>query len=138
MSVAASDLIDPAGPLTTSLFPGDDMNALTARVNAYFAAAASDKRVAAIVGADSANADAAAEAYALWRAYRAVVQRMNSEPITVRLNDGDKGSHGYSVSQIAAMQALVDSYDAQLAAMLPAQDTPVATMSQGIPNTFSW
>lgn len=138
MAVSPSAFIDPVGTLTTSLFPGDDQNALTARVTAYIAAAATDARVMAIVGAGGSS-DAATTAYAYWRAYSAVVQRMNTEPLSVRLNDPDKGSHAYSAAQIGQMQQLADSFNQQLDAMLPPDDEPVTpAMSMGVSNSFGW
>jgi hypothetical protein len=136
MAVAAAALIEPTGPLTTSLFPGEDGNALAVRVDAYLTAALTDPRVAAIIAADGTKTDAAKTAYALFRAYSAVVQRMNSEPLTVNVTE--KGGHGYSTAQIGAMQQLADKYDAALDALLPVASQPVAGLSVGIPNVFSW
>ena len=93
MALQASDLIDPTGELTTGLFPGSDANALTSRVSAYLTAAALDSRVLAIIAGDATKADAAKRAYALWRAYTAVVLRMNSEPLQVNVTE--RGSSGY-------------------------------------------
>jgi hypothetical protein len=137
VSVCAADLIEPTGPLTTSLFPGEDINALSMRCDAYVAAAANDPRVIAAIGANAANADSAKTAYALWRAYSAVVQRMNAEPLSV--SQFEKGSTGYSVSQIAAMQALADQFDGNLDALVPLPTDAVApAMTTGVANVYGW
>lgn len=137
LTLTAADLIEPTGPLTTTLFPGDDAHALSTRAEAYIAAAAGDSRVAAIIAADASKADAATRAYALWRAYTAAWQRMSLEPITVNVQE--KGSHGYSTAQLANIKALADGYVADLEAMVPAPTTesvPLGTTA--VANQFTW
>jgi hypothetical protein len=135
--VASSDLIEPTGPLTPSLFPGEDANKLSDRVDAYIAAAENDTRVIAAIAANPDNEDRATRAYALYRAYSAVVQRMNAEPLSVTAFE--KGGHGYSVSQISAMQALADQYSGELDALIPLP-TDAATPAQttSVANAFGW
>jgi len=136
MALAPTGFISPLGDLTTSLFPNEDRNALSVRVSAYLEAAPDDARVQAIIAADATKTDAATRAYVYWRAYRAVVQRMNTEPLTVSVTE--KGSHGYSAAQIGAMQQLADGYDQQLDGLLPVAEQPAHAQSVGVPTVFTW
>jgi hypothetical protein len=134
-------LIDPVGPLETRLFPGEDAITLTARVQAYLDAGYADSRIVAIgddTPADAALQDQMARAYALWRAYDAVYQRMLSEPLTV--NVAEKGGHGYSTAQIDGMQARAEQYLAELNALIPVpiSTTTIYPGTTSVPTLFRW
>lgn len=103
--LTADALIEPNGPLDTTLFPGDDSVALRTRVIAYLANAYMDRRVIAAAG-DANVQNGKAAALVLYTAYMAVYRRMLREPLTVKVDE--KGGHGYSTKQIDAMKELAD------------------------------
>lgn len=116
MTIRATDLISPSGPLETRLFPGESSKQLVARITGYISVAFDDTRVAALDEAaasdeDEAKVDRLVRAYALYRAYLAVYQRMLAEPNSV--TQTEKGSSTYTDKQRDGMLALAN---AQLAA----------------------
>lgn len=142
MTIAPADLIDPVGPLETRLFPGEDGLKLTARAQAYLDAAYDDPRLVA-VGDDTDEAEALqdqmARAYALWRAYGAVFQRMVNEPNAVNVGT-EKGSHAYTDKQRDEMKALRDGYLAELLALVPVPITATSIFpgTTSVPTRFRW
>lgn len=106
MAVAATDLIEPRGRITGSMFPADDPAQLVARVQRYLDAAYTRSDVAAL-----SSPDEAAEHYAYARAFEAVYLRMSAEPSSVSMSDGGSGavSTSYTQSQIATFKNMADA-----------------------------
>ncbi len=138
MTIDASALITPNGPITAVLFPGTngDSKQLEALVTAFLANAYADARVVAVTD-DDAKKDRMAKALALYTAYDAVYQRMVAEPLTV--TQAEKGSHGYSTAQIEAMKEIRDGYLAAFEDELPVEESvPSTNFNSAVPNRFTW
>lgn len=134
MAVQADTLLEPKGPLTTTLFPNEDRGALLVRADAYLERADADGRVK---GLDPAVIDQGTTALALHFAFSDVVIRMSSEPLTV--NVAEKGSHGYSTAQIETMKQLRDGYLNDLEDLIETNDaTVISPGTTAIPNRFTW
>lgn len=68
MAVVADDLLAPNGPVETELFPGEDHDALTERLNAFISQA--EAQAAQYTWANQAATDAGVTAYALYLSFR--------------------------------------------------------------------
>ncbi len=130
----STTLLAPQGPLTPTLFPGDDVNALKARADAYVTSAYVDSRVVDIV--DATTKDKAAKALALYSAFMAVYIRMTAEPINV--NIAEKGTTTYSTAQLANIKAIADGYLAELESLVEPDGTAVDAGTLSISNRFVW
>lgn len=102
-----TQLIQPAGPLTTTLFPGRDGNGLAALVDGWLTVAYERDDVVD-QAADVAKQNRMARAYALYLAYTDVYRRMLAEPNQVQV--AEKGSSTYTDKQRDAMKAIADGY----------------------------
>lgn len=90
------------------MFPGDASQDLATRLSAWLLEAYARADVAAL--ATDAAKDAAARAFAYWRAFDSVWLRMSSSPASVSLTDGGAGSvsTSYTASQMDAFRRLAD------------------------------
>lgn len=105
MAVTSADLITPSGLIDFKMFPGEDRNQLTARLDQYIANGEGDQRVT-VMPADAQ--DAPVTAFAYYQAFRDVAIRMALEPQTLTVQD--KGSHGYGSDQRKIITDLRDKY----------------------------
>lgn len=124
--LTASDLMAPAGPVESFLFPEEDSNQLPDRLNGYLANAYVDARVAAF---PDATQNSMAKAYALWQVYTAVYTRLSAMPITVTV--AEKGGHGYSAEQIRNFRDLANKYLADFNGMLIVEPSSPPTAFPG-------
>ncbi len=115
-----ADLLSPVGRIDPAVhFPGETTRQVEARVQAYLTDATT--RTAAFT--DETTGDEARTAWAYYRAYDAVYQRMVSLPSSVAFTD--EGSGSYLVTQ---MQLIKDERDAafeeyeELVDLLDAED----------------
>lgn len=129
MALTADDLLQPKGPVSMVLFPGQQGNVVSDMLDEYLDAAYNDARVAAQTNPIK---DALARAWSLYLVFDNVCIRMSAEPITVTV-DG-KGSHGYSREQIQAMERLRDKYLSDFNGMLL---TPGAQPPSNLPGSYS-
>lgn len=142
MALVATDLITPNGPLSLVLFPNIDAKALETKVGVFLTHAYNDPRVAAVTESDDsdqalAKEERMAKALALYAAYSEVYQRMVAEPLTV--NVAEKGGHGYSTAQIAAMKDIRDGYRDAFEDELPVEETiPSTNFNSAVQNRFTW
>lgn len=130
MPYTAADLLSPIGPLDSSLFPGEQSNVLTGRLNQYLANGYGDARVAAQT--DVQRKDSLARAWALHQAFQDVYIRMSGAPLSVTVTE--KGGHAYGAEQIKNMKALSDKYLGDFNGLLLV--SPDAAPSQ-LPGTVS-
>lgn len=107
MAVVPAQLLAPSGPITPLLFPGEDTNALTSRLQAYIDNAGLRSEVIAAAG-DVPRADNMIIAFALWTAFTDVYIRMSAQPLTINVTE--KGGHGYNTEQLRNMKALAQKY----------------------------
>jgi hypothetical protein len=132
MPILPTDLLEPGGPITPKLFPGEQSNVLSVRLQGYIDRALSDSRVAVAAGSTQ---DQMARALALHFAFTDVYIRMSAEPMT--LNVAEKGGHGYTAEQIRNMRGLADKYLDDLLGFLPGT-TAVRPGTMAVPNVFGW
>ena len=135
MPITAASLLSPSGPITPTLFPGEDSLALTARLSGYITAAYGDARVSGL--ADDATKDKGARALALATAFTDVFIRMNAEANAVNVTE--KGSTTYTDKQRENIKALADGYLAELDDLIavPAGDA-IVRGTQSVPTRFTW
>lgn len=135
MTVVATDLEEPLGPITPKLFPGEQSNQLALRLTGYLTRAGNDPR---ILGEPNASKhDHMTRALALHYAFSDVYIRMSSEPMTLSVTE--KGSHGYNVEQIRNMRALADGYLAEMIAYLTVGATlGIRPGTVAVANKFGW
>jgi hypothetical protein len=133
--IAAASLLSPAGPITPTLFPGEDSLALTARLSGYLTAAYDDARVAPLT--PDTTKDKGARALALSTAFTDVYIRMNAEANAVNVTE--KGSTTYTDKQRENIKALADGYLAELDDLIvvPAGDA-VVRGTTSVPTRFTW
>ncbi len=119
-----ADLLSPVGRIDPAVhFPGETTRQVEARVQAYLTDATT--RTAAFT--DETTGDEARTAWAYYRAYYAVHQRISNLPSSVAFTD--EGSSSYLVAQ---MQMIKDERDAawdeftELVDLLDAEDEDTA------------
>lgn len=134
--VTGAQLLSPVGPVEAFLFPGEDSNVLTARLQQYLDNAYADARIAA---QPETLANQLAQAFALNLVYTAVYTRLSAEPLNVQVTD--KGGHGYSAEQIKSIKSLADKYWADflgLLVILPATPPSQLPGSMSVRATVEW
>jgi hypothetical protein len=130
MAILPAQLLAPEGPITPLLFPGEGVNELSARLQAYLDNAALR---AEVVAAPAPAQDGLINAYALYTAFTDVYIRMSAQPLTITVTE--KGGHGYSAEQIRNMKALATKYWDDFVSL---QEVTVPLTSPGIsPGTRS-
>lgn len=102
VTLSENDLTAPQGRLQSAMFPDGDMST---NVTAWLNKATTTVQAADI---DSADHDAAAEAYVYWRAYEFVAERMLAEPEQYTDEDGE--SRTLSTQQISSFQRLAERF----------------------------
>lgn len=124
MAVTPASLLEPAGLVTPSLFPGEGDATLTARLQAYINE-----------GDEKTATDAGIRAWAYHRAFMAVWIRLTTNPNTE--NFQDQGGHSFLQSQIENVKRIADE---QLA-LFTSLTTSATTSTSGTTSTganFSW
>lgn len=100
MAVQPADLLTPTGRLERKvLWPGVSLTKVTEYLTAYLADA--DQQPAFDEITDVVVADRARKAWAYYRAFDEVYQRLLAQPSTVA--DSDEGSQSYVFTQITSM-----------------------------------
>jgi len=134
-ALSPAQLIQPAGPLTTTLFPGRDVNGLESLVDGWLAVAYAHEDVVGVT--DAAKQNKMARAYALYLAYMDVWQRMLAEPNAADVDD--KGKTAYTDKQREGIKQLADMYLAQFLDLVPTAaavtETPGTTT---VPVRLQW
>lgn len=135
MAVVVADLTSPTGELDrTVLFPGDDASAFTARLTAYIAQGVTEATAESIAAGD---VDAAVTAWAYYRAYDAVYQRLAASPLSVTLSD--QGGSSYGASQAGHFKALAEAKLAEFEGLAePTTTEPSTPVSRSRPNVAVW
>lgn len=135
--ITAADLLQPKGPLSLSLFPGEGRNEYDTRVGQYITDAYADERVAAQT--DQTRADNLARAFALHKAFTDVVVRLSGEPISVSVTE--KGGHSYSGEQIKTFERLAAKYWGDFLGLLVIEGSVPPTQMPGsvsVRNSVEW
>lgn len=129
-----TQLIAPEGEIEPAMFPGDSPTALADRVQAYITAG-TDKATAD--GVAAGDLDAAARAWAYYRAFRAVFVRLSASPSSVSL--ANQGGSSRTTSQISEFAALAEGWRTDYLALVP-EAPPPRTVPQSAPvkNRFTW
>lgn len=101
--ISPGDLLSPAGDIASSLFPGEDADALETRLQGYI-----DEGVAAATDASvpGPDVDGATLSYAYYRAYNAVYVRMLADPSKQTIDQ--QGATESIWQQIQGFKALAD------------------------------
>lgn len=133
MAITTASLLEPEGPITFKLFPGEQSNVLTVRLQGYIDRALLDSRV--VAQPDPTKVDPMTRALALYYAFTDVYVRMSAEPMTLSVTE--KGSHGYSAEQIRNMRGLADRYLAEMIGFLPVS-VGIRPGTVAVPNKFGW
>lgn len=129
MPIIPDALLDPAGPVTPSLFPGEGVNELRVRLQQYIDNATAEE---AVVAAPADRQDGMVRAHSLMQVFTAVYIRLSTEPLTVTVTE--KGGHGYSAEQIRNMRDLAAKYRADYEGLI----VPVGTIRPGLlPSTMN-
>lgn len=129
MTVAASDLRVPKGPVDSKLFPGLESRDLDTRLNGYIAKSLDEPEV---VAADPSIKDKLVTARSLYYTFRDIVIRMANEP--ARMEVAESGAHTYNAQQLETMKELRDGYLAEYLELI----VPLATQSSSpLPGTRS-
>ena len=111
MAVEAADLLFPVGPLEAAvLWPGISPTTVKGYLDAFIA-----DGVARVATWDAADRDAGTRAWAKYRTYDAVFNRLVALPGTVAFQD--EGSGGYFVTQMQYMQEQRDAALAEFTAL---------------------
>jgi hypothetical protein len=105
MAITSADLLAPLGDIEPSFFPSDDPAALDARLNAYIA---DGEAQAAAAQVPEVNTDAAVEAWAYYRAYKAIWLRLSEAPSSLSMID--QGSRSRTDQQREAFHQLWEQY----------------------------
>lgn len=104
MPLTAADLIAPKGEIELSLFSGEDVAALDARLQSYLTEAYT--KLGTLTLPAGTDLDEAARAYGYYRAYKAVHLRMSSTAATATIEG--EASRTFLASQIATFADLRD------------------------------
>jgi hypothetical protein len=104
MAITTESLTAPAGRLASSLFPTDDEEQFEARLEAYVA----DAEAKTAVITDAVKQEEAQLAWAYYRAYDAIYERMTTSPIEVDLDVGGRGT--FSTKQIENVERIRNGY----------------------------
>jgi len=115
--LTAHALIQPHGPLTTTLFPGRDVNGLGVLVDGWLDVSYAHEDV--VAEGDETTQNKMAKAYALYLAYTDVYRRMLAEPNAVARSGDDKGSSSYTDKQRDDMKAIAASYLDEFLSLVP-------------------
>jgi hypothetical protein len=137
MPVTAVQLISPVGPLTTTFFPEESLQDLTARATQYVANAVADPAIAA--ASPASKQDQMTLYLALAQAFDDIYLRMSAEPLQVNVTE--KGNQGYSVAQITNMKERRDYYRGLYEALLPTTVEPIRNTLPGtlsVPTEVCW
>lgn len=142
MPVTGANLLEPQGPLASSFFPEEDGDAaVTARLDAYLADGYQRVTDWTTANPDAVvDADDAATAWALHRAYTAIHLRLSANPANASLDD--QGSRYYLVSQIRTFGEKASEYlqqfEAILESALPSGEGNLVIAPNFVPNKFVW
>lgn len=136
--LTSADLLSPAGPVESFLFPGEDSKALATRLTGYLTQAYADARVAAQT--DALKKNALARAWALYLVYTAVYSRLSANPATITVTE--KGGHGYTATQVQSFKDLAAQYLADFNGLLSldtgtVHDSPLPG-TQAAQFSFQW
>lgn len=115
MAITYTDLLQPTGRLSASLFPGEDSAAVQSRLSGYLTAAYAHSRIAALDAGDTQ--DDAARWYSYWRAFDAVTLRLNNDAATVEVEDA--GRRQRIKEQLAYFERERDAAEARWEALAP-------------------
>lgn len=133
MALTATDLLQPVGRLTASMFPADVSATLSTRLAQYLA-----QGYAAAAGLSGPALDGAAVAYAYALAWEAVHDRLVAAPMTASF-EGD-GSHAFQWNQVdaAAKKAREwrDVFDTAVGALYAVLPTEPASAPATVPVRF--
>lgn len=113
-NLVPEDLRAPKGPVTSYHFPDTDSNVVDAQLEVFLNEAYADERVAAQT--DSTKKNLLARAYALWKTFEMIVERMALQPATLTVSE--KGGHAYTADQREKIQSLADKYQSDFLGML--------------------
>jgi hypothetical protein len=113
--LSPDDLLEPAGPIAPSFFPNESPSALATRLQAYLDDGA--RRVSA-TGLGGTAADDAVRAWAEYRAFNAVTNRLAVEAQSVTI--ADQGARTRSVEQLRMLALSRDAALARWNALVPA------------------
>lgn len=133
--LVAADLLSPDGEIDGVLFyPSSGSSAITSRLDAYLTQGYTRATAAEIT--DATTSDDFARAFAYWRAWSDVVQRITLAPASTSLA-GDISVTRLQ-SQIAEWVSRRDYWEQQFLALLPDPNRTAATrgVTQSIPNSY--
>ena len=134
--LAADDLLAPRGELQPALFPMVDTQAVATMVDEYLQAGYSEAAAAGFT--DQPRLDRIARAYAYWRIYDGVVQRIAASPMSLSLND--KGSSTYTTEQLRVLTGKANYWQSEyMLVVVPDAPAEASGASTGAtPNRFVW
>lgn len=123
--ITTESLVAPEGRLTIKLFPRDSEDEFQERLEAYVEEAIS--KTTSIT--DEAKAEEAQKAWAYYRAYDAVYERMITSPMEVDLDVGGKGA--FDPKQFMAIERLKDGFLNQFNTIIANADEPTIVREAG-------
>ncbi|HEY7234904.1 MAG TPA: hypothetical protein VH539_12190 [Gemmatimonadaceae bacterium] len=122
MSITPADLLAPVGEIEPSFFPSDDDATLEARLQAYIDDGEAQAANAAV---PDEGTDQAVEAWAYYRAYKAIWLRLSEAPSSLSFTD--QGSRSRTDQQREAFHQLWQNYLAIYNGLTPAPAPQQAT-----------
>lgn len=138
----AADLLQPLGMLTPGLFPQfDDADDLDTFFETLLADGYERADDADVTGADQQDKrDRIAIAFAYYRAYDAIWQRMSSTPATAHIEG--EASRTFLASQIATFETLKNDWFVAYEGLLPiavtSSNARIKNTSGSLPITYGW
>lgn len=135
MSVVAADLKQPKGHLERALFPSDaDDTAFDLRLTGYIADGVARVAEFSIVE----NVDAATTAWAYYRAYYTIGQRLLAQERSATIEG--QGSNRFEQKQADGFFALAAQWKATFEGLIPDATAPVpaAVPSASLTNEYRW
>lgn len=142
MSVAANDLQAPNGPVEPEMFPGETVDQIKERLNAFLAQ--SRQMAASFTWANPAADDAGVTAYALYLAFRQSYTLSLVRPASEDAQAEMLGSTEFRGDQRAGVKDLADWYWrewtnlSELASSEPSSPASVGVPSYQSTNEFDW
>lgn len=135
MAVLPDDLLQPKGDLDLALFTGLTASDVSDALEAYLTDAAG--RIAQ-AGVPAADVDAAARAWAYYRAYTRIGQRLLAMARTATIEG--QGTRRHEQEQADGFLAIADRWLAQYESLIPpaAAATPAVPPSAALTNAYRW
>jgi len=141
MSVAASDLLAPTGPVESALFPGESVDTIEQRLNSYISQSVA--KAAGYSWGSVAEEDAGVTAWALYLTFRQAHTLSLMRPAENNFEIEVLGRTIFEEDQRTALKEISDMYLSEWGILSDAAGTGAGTISTGIPshqsrNVYDW